>query len=54
MALVTNVVTGEVTKHMNWPELCFDFVELVVFSACGGIRSGSKLPVLTAYFLVLT
>ena len=24
-----------------------------VFSACGGIRSGSKLPVLTAYFPVL-
>ncbi len=25
-----------------------------VFSACGGIRTGSKLPVLTAYFPVLT
>ena len=26
---------------------------LVVFSACGAIRTGSKLPVLTAYFPVL-
>ena len=26
---------------------------LFVFSACGGISTGSKLPVLTAYFPVL-
>ncbi len=26
---------------------------LFAFSACGGIRAGSKLPVLTAYFPVL-
>ncbi len=26
---------------------------LVVFSACGGIRTGSRMPVLTAYFPVL-
>ena len=25
---------------------------LLEFSACGGIRSGNKLPVLTAYFIV--
>ena len=24
---------------------------LVVFSACGGIRTGSRMPVLTAYWL---
>ncbi len=27
---------------------------LVMFSACGGIRTGSSMPVLTAYFPVLT
>ncbi len=27
------------------------YMLLVVFSACGGIRTSSKLPVLTAYFL---
>ena len=26
---------------------------LIVFSACGGMHTGSKLPVLTAYFPVL-
>ncbi len=29
------------------------FIVFFVFSACGGIRTGSKLPVLTAYFPVL-
>ena len=29
------------------------FLLLVVFSACGGIHTSSKLPVLTAYFPML-
>ncbi len=33
----------------KWPRLL-----LFVFSACGGIRIGSNMPVLTAYFPVLT
>ena len=32
---------------------CDTAVVLVVFSAYGGIRAGSKLPVLTAYFPML-
>ncbi len=33
------------SRHVNYI--------FIVFSACGGIRTGSKLPVLTAYFPVL-
>ncbi len=46
-------ILQETNKNHFLKELMSVVVLLVVFSACGGIRTGINLPVLTAYFPVL-
>ena len=58
---VSNIISDVVQQqYLTVFQIWFVFAQflgvfkllLVVFSACGGIRTGSKLPVLTAYFPV--
>ncbi len=48
MELASQVSVISITQVLG-----FFFCLLVVFSACGGIRTGRRMPVLTAYFPVL-
>ncbi len=50
---VDNKSTGKIVQTPKC-EMCLSMVLLLIgFSAYGGIRTSSKLPVLTAYFPVL-